>query len=115
MLSKLPNCPDLMPRATQAATECKRIQSWIAERLIESQWLCRKNQALASDDRAAAQIRAPFGEKVMTGEKGFAEHMAGMREQAQQQGSAQHSDAAHKLKEVRYPCWLSNGTSTHQG
>ena len=62
---------------------------------------CRKNQALAADDRAAAETAAPFGEKVVTGEQGYAEHMAGMREQARQQGTAQHSDVAHQLKEAR--------------
>lgn len=91
---------------SQGAVEVCKLQQRAPVRCMQNrlrtgcQPLCRKNQALASDDRAAAEIRKPFGEKVLTGEKGFAEHMAGMRQQAQEQGSAQHSDVAHKLKEV---------------
>ena len=91
----------MQPPRLQAATEYAYTShaDWLR---TECHLLRRKNQALAANDRAAAQIRKPFGERAVTGEKGFAEDVAGMREQAQQQGTAQHSDVAHKLKEVGF-------------
>jgi hypothetical protein len=43
---------------------------------------CRKNAALAADDTAAAETAAPSSDKVVTGEQGFAEDMADLKQKA---------------------------------
>ena len=62
---------------------------------------CRKNEALAAEDRALAETAAPSSEKVVTGEPGMSDKdVAARHEAARQHGAAQHSQAAHELKKV---------------
>jgi hypothetical protein len=63
----------------------------------------RKNQALAAEDRALKETSAPSSDKVVTGELGMSDKdVAARHERARQQGTAQHSEAAHELKQVPY-------------
>ncbi|BDA45411.1 hypothetical protein COCOBI_07-1980 [Coccomyxa sp. Obi] len=62
--------------------------------------LAEKNAQLAADDATAAQTAAPSSDKVLSGEQGFSEDMAQLRQKAREQGTDQPAlrDAADALK-----------------
>lgn len=74
------------------------------------QWSCRKNAQLAADDAAAAQTAAPSSDKVLSGEQGFSEDMAQLRQKAREQGTDQPAprDAAEEVKKKVHRCALQS-------